>query len=174
MIYNTMLKEHRKELYTLSTYLQKLGFESELFDDPEILPIPVLSFAIKTEENFVYTTNALFAPLPKNELEHSRFLQFSTDINVSITKENKEVIYDLMNCINGFVPLGHLAILDNILYFRYTYSIAEEESIIGNSLVETLSMHVLFCISYIVVFKNLSTGTVTLEDAIKEVQSMCQ
>lgn len=157
------------ELQQLEKYLQNLHFHTQLHDVSEYVPLPLLMLDLKQEgTEMPFFLNIAFTPFPSEDIQYTRYVQLSAELPVDVNDNNLQLLLDFSNIVNGIIPIGHFILFQNKVCYRYSYPLSSQEAIDGNSFLETMSLFSLLLIEHSPIFKKLSLGLFTLEEARRE------
>lgn len=166
---DTMLFERDYlELQTLDRHLQEMGFHTALHPVSEEVPVPMLVTALEGEDaDHLLICTLAFTPYAQEAMPHLRLLQLSVEMNLEITESNRAALSEMMELVNGIIPAGHFAIIENALCYRYTLSLSEKEEITDLSVLEIFSFFSVMAIDQNDLFSKLASGHLSLEECKK-------
>lgn len=161
-----MQSEDYKALEAIKKNWDKLGFQTRLYSISKEIPVPVLTIALQTDyKEDVLALDLAFTPFSKEEIQYTRFLQMSIELETDVTEENKNDILQFANQVNTMIPLGQFTILNNRIAYRYTYPMSNAVDAADNSCLETISLYSVLAIEYSTIFSKLASGIITLSEA---------
>lgn len=173
MLDKEILNQNYNDLEKLEVFLKDLNFETKLYNVEEDFPIPVLVVALNKDENgSICKLHVAFTPISSEDLQYTRMLQLSLELETDITDKNSMKLLKFSNHVNTFLPIGYYTLMDDVLCYRCVYPIANELDITNSSILETISLYSILFIQYEEIFLKLASGKFSYEDAILALSSL--
>ena len=160
MISNLTNAKHTAELSFLSGYLAELGFESELVERSETLPMPILISSIGGDAaGRPRLLHFLFVPIEEDQLEILQLLQIHTLFPYEVEADYLTETEKLLSVINQKLGMGYVGIdQENAVYYKYLFAKARYQPLDQALIVETVQLFIFLMERFSNVIESVVTG----------------
>jgi hypothetical protein len=152
-------------LYDLRDYLAKISIPATLIEATEKLPFNIL-IAVTSEQ---VSVNIIYVPLPEDHFNDIRLMQFYSMLIQQVPSGRKSDLLTLVNELNNRCPIGSFFINEKTeLGFKYIFPLARFDMPKEGSLIEIFTLYLNSLMSFRDTIIKVSDGTLSLKDALKE------
>jgi hypothetical protein len=152
-------------LYDLSDYLAKISIPSTLIEATAEIPFNIL-VAVTSEQ---VSVNIIYVPLPEDHFNDIRLMQLYSLLIQKVSSDKRNDLLTLVNELNNRCPVGSFFINEKIeLGFKYIFPLARFDMPKEGSLIEIFTLYLNSLMSFRDTIIKVSDGTLSLKDALKE------
>jgi len=167
------LREHYNKLNKISEYFKSIGFETILYDVNKDIPIPTLAIGIQEDyKGEPMEIDMLISPFLEDEMPNTLFVQLSSELNVKINQDNFSDVLILVNEINSILLLGHFAIINNSVCYKYTCPIPKALDIVNDSFIESFTVLSLLITNFNEIICKTASGIYSLNEALDKTKTI--
>ena len=170
MISDLTNAKHTAELSFLSGYLDELGFESELVERSETLPMPILISSIGGDAaGRPRMLHFLFVPIDEEHLEILQLLQIHSLFPYELGVDYLAEVEKLLSVINQKLGMGYVGIdQENSIYYKYLFAKARYQPLDQNLIVETVQLFIFLMERFSGLIEGVATGEQDLATALAD------
>ncbi|MFI3175435.1 MAG: hypothetical protein R3Y53_09610 [Bacillota bacterium] len=163
-------------LYGFQEVFSELDMDCDVLDDPEEVFIPAFSALISQKEGLDYFANIVIVPYQEEMLEENLLIQFATDLNIDVTKENKEHFRTAIETACSFAMMGNVSFVEvdkdlEHIQFKYAYPAPNMLTLPNAAVFEMFALFIAASVFFIDVFYDLEQGNITPEEACERLVS---
>lgn len=168
MISNLTNAKHTAELSFLSGYLAELGFESELVERSDNLPMPILISSIGGDAaDRPRLLHFLFVPIEEDHLEILQLLQIHSLFPYEVGSDYLVATEKLLSVINQKLGMGYVGIDEqDSIYYKYLFAKARYQPLDRALIVETVQLFIFLMERFSGLIEGVATGQQDLAAAI--------
>jgi hypothetical protein len=164
--------KYTAELSFLEGYLAQLGFESDLLERSETVPMPILITSIGGDEaGRPRLLHFLFVPIEEEHLQTVQLLQIHTLFPYEIQPDTLPETEKLLGYINQKLGMGSVGVDEqNSIYYKYIFAKARYQPLDEPLIVETVQLFIFLMERFSGVIEDVVTGQRDLSAAIEMLQ----
>jgi len=168
MISDLTNAKYTAELSFLGGYLDNLGFESELVERSESVPMPILVSSIGGDSaGRPRLLNFLFVPIDEDHLDVLQLLQIHTLFPFDLEPAYLEQTEKLLGTINQKLGMGSVGIDEqNDLFYKYIFAKARFQPLDEALIIETVQLFIFLMEQFSSLIEGVVTGQTDLNTAL--------
>ena len=170
MISDLANAKYTAELSFLEGYLDNLGFESELIERSETVPMPILVSSIGGDAaGRPRLLNFLFVPIDVEHLDILQLLQIHTLFPFDLNPDYLAATEKLLGVINQKLGMGTVGIDEqNDIFYKYIFAKARFQPLDEGLIIETVQLFIFLMERFSNLIEGVVTGQLDLAAAIKK------
>lgn len=155
-------------LTEIKEYLEKMSIAGTLLESGPEMPHNVL-IAITSEQ---LSVNIMYVPLPEDQFEESRLLQFYSMVHSNISHERLGDFMSLLNEVNNQCPLGSFTINEKSeLSYKFIFPIDRFEIPKEFFIQEIFNLYINTLKNFYQALLDLNNGSLGLTEVIQKLRS---
>ncbi len=165
--------KYTAELSFLAGYLDNLGFDSELIERSEAMPMPILVSSIGGDgAGRPRLINFLFVPIDEEHLDILQLLQIHTIFPFDVQPEYQPQTEKLLGIINQKLGMGCVGIDEqNDLFYKYLFAKARFQPLDEALIIETVQLFIFLLERFSSLIEKVATGEIGLTAALATLQA---
>jgi hypothetical protein len=172
MISDLTNAKYTAELSFLDGYLAELGFDSELIERSEVVPMPILVSSIGGDHaGRPRLLNFLFVPIEEDHLEVLQLLQIHSIFPFDVQSDKQADMEKLLSTINQKLGMGSVGIDEQgDIYYKYLFPKARYQPLEQTLIIETVQLFIFLMEQFSNLIESVATGQQSLTMAIEQLQ----
>jgi hypothetical protein len=164
MISDLANAKYTAELSFLEGYLENLGFESELMERSDTVPMPILVSSIGGDTaGRPRLLNFLFVPIDEEHLDVLQLLQIHTLFPFDLHPDYVAETEKLLAVINQKLGMGAVGIDEqNDIFYKYIFAKARFQPLDEGLIIETVQLFIFLMEQFSSLIEGVATGQMAL------------